>query len=572
MLSPMAVAQQDHENGRVIIDALVNAGIDAAPKRLAVLSRKNRKSDNISWTKSDLLQILELSYQDDPNYGWLKNVLKKRPMRSLSGIISITVLTKPFPCPGRCVFCPVDVRMPKSYIASEPGAQRAGRLGFDPYRQASERLRAYWETGHPISKIELIVLGGTWSAYPQDYQRWFIKRLFDALNDFGLRRDEESHAYPTDWDDRIKAGETYNGHINASKYVTDAYVESSTWDELEAAQRLNETANSRCVGLSLETRPDLVDREECINLRSLGATKIQIGIQSLDDRVLQLNKRGHSVATTEKAMRLLRQFGFKIHTHWMPNLYGSDPVSDIVDYQRIFDNPSIRPDELKVYPTALIQDTELEKIAAQGLWSAYADEDLNEVLRYVLTNTPEYCRLTRIIRDIPSFEILAGNKKGNLRQIVEGSLDAGQMHDIRAREIKGEVIAPESLVLDCLQYETADTQEYFLQFIRPDDRKIAGFLRLSLPGPQGDDDAPLEELKGEAIIREVHVYGQAVGVGEQEDAAQHQGLGRLLVAKACEISKEHGLQNIAVISSVGTRQYYEKLGFAKGTLYQHKSL
>lgn len=568
----MAVVEQDHESGRGIIDALVNAGVDNASKRLPVLSRKTRKSDNISWTKSDLLQILELSYQDDPNYGWLKNVLKKRPMRSLSGIISITVLTKPFPCPGRCVFCPVDVRMPKSYIASEPGAQRAGRLGFDPYKQASERLRALWETGHPISKIELIVLGGTWSAYPQEYQRWFIKRLFDALNDFGLRRDEESHAYPTDWDDHIRAGETYNGHINESQYVNDAYVESATWDELEAAHRLNEMANSRCVGLSLETRPDLLDRDECISLRLLGATKIQMGIQSLDDHVLSLNKRGHSVATTEKAMRMLRQFGFKIHAHWMPNLYGSDPGSDIEDYQRIFDNPSIRPDELKVYPTALIQDTELEQIAAKGLWNAYEEEELNDVLRYVLTETPEYCRLTRIIRDIPSFEILAGNKKGNLRQIVEASIDGAQMHDIRAREIKGEVIAPDSLVLDCLQYETTDTHEYFLQFIRSGDRKIAGFLRLSLPKPERVEDGPLDELKGVAMIREVHVYGQSVGVGEQEGAAQHQGLGRLLVAKACEIAGEYGSQNIAVISSVGTRKYYEKLGFSKGHLYQHKSL
>lgn len=562
------MAQQDLETGRTIIDALSVAGSTDAPAQLGALLRKHPRNDRSPWTKSDLLQILDAEYRTHGDYVWLKKVLTKRPIRSLSGITSITVLTKPFPCPGRCVFCPVDVRMPKSYIATEPGAQRAGRLGFDPYQQVTARLRAYSDTGHPISKIELIVLGGSWSAYEGEYQRWFIKRLFDALNDFGVRSEDATHAYQTDWDERIEAGETYNAHINSSRFVKDAYVEEATWDELHAAHALNETAASRCVGLSLETRPDLLDVDECINLRSLGATKVQIGIQSLDDNVLRLNKRGHKVLKTEQAITLLRQFGFKVHAHWMPNLYGSTAEKDKVDYDRVFSNPSVKPDELKVYPTVLIQDTELETIAAEGKWHPYEEDELNDVLQHVLTNTPEYCRLTRIIRDIPSHEILAGNKKGNFRQIVEQGVDGAKMRDIRAREIKNQTIAADELVLDEMTYETSTSTEHFLQFIRPSDRKIAGFLRLSLPHV----DAPFDELAGEAIIREVHVYGQSIGVGDQGEVAQHRGLGRSLVARACDIARGAGFGKTAIISSVGTRAYYEKLGFVPGNLYQHIAL
>jgi elongator complex protein 3 len=566
----MAVAQHDHEAGRAIIDSLVAAGAADAPVQLGALLRKNGRAGKEAWTKSDLLVLLEAFYAEDENYAWLKKVLTKRPIRSLSGITSITVLTKPFPCPGRCVFCPVDVRMPKSYIATEPGAQRAGRLGFDPYAQVTARLQAYSDTGHPISKIEFIVLGGTWSAYPEEYKVWFIKRMFEALNDFGVRDADEHHAYPTDWDDRIEPGVTYNAHINASKYVTDAHVESATMEELEVEHRRNETAASRCVGLSLETRPDVLDRDECISLRRLGATKIQIGIQSLDDNVLRLNKRGHKVKKTEEAIQLLRQFGFKVHAHWMPNLYGSTAEADIVDYQRVFGNPAIRPDELKVYPTVLIQDTELEQIAARGDWQPYSEAALNDVLAFVLTNTPEYCRLTRIIRDIPAHEILAGNKKGNFRQIVENGIAGAQMRDIRAREIKNETIPAAELQLDQVEYDTTTSKEVFLQYVRESDRKIAGFLRLSLPNV--DVPCPLEELAGQAIIREVHIYGQSIVVGDSDSGAQHRGLGRTLVAEACNIARATGYADIAIISAVGTRPYYEKLGFTQGQLYQHRSL
>ena len=572
MLAVMAATRQDERGGHAIIEALVAVGADNAPGQLQSVVRKVQKKDQTTWTKSDLLGVLDSGYREDPNYDWLRAVLRKTPIRSLSGITSITVLTKPFPCPGKCVFCPVDVRMPKSYIATEPGALRAGRLGFDPYQQVASRLKAYADMGHPVAKIEFIVLGGTWSAYPRDYQLWFIKRMFEALNDFGVKEADESHAYAMDWDDHIATGETYDAHINKSQYVKDPYAEVATQDELDVEHKRNENAVARCVGLSLETRPDLMDRQEAINLRSLGATKIQIGIQSLDDRVLRLNKRGHSVAKTEKALRLLRQFGFKIHVHWMPNLYGSNPEADIIDYAKVFSNPAIRPDELKVYPTALIQDTELEQIAAKGLWQPYSEESLRDVLGYVLTHTPEYARLTRIIRDIPSNEILAGNKKGNFRQIVEGGIEANAMVDIRAREIKGEIVPATDLVMEATTYETADTDEEFLQFVRPGDRKIAAFLRLSFPRDDADLEPSLPELAGAAIIREVHVYGQSIALDSVQNGSQHQGLGRQLVAEAKHRATERGFSNLVVISAIGTRQYYEKLGFEPQGLYHRCSL
>ena len=562
-------AVQNFEAGRAVIDALVKIGADDASSQLRKVLRSAPKPDASLWSKSDLLTVLEAGYSEDPNYPWLKTVLRRTPVRSLSGITSITVLTKPFPCPGKCVFCPVDVRMPKSYIATEPGAMRAGQLGFDPYQQVTARLRAYASMGHPLSKIELIVLGGTWSAYPREYQLWFVKRLFDALNDYGVRKDERSDAYVTDWDEHIKPGETYDAHINASRFVQEAYVESATQEELDEAHRRNEEAACRCVGMSLETRPDVLDLQECINLRSLGATKIQIGIQSLDDNVLRMNKRGHKVKQTRAAIRLLRQFGFKVHAHWMANLHGSSPEADKVDYLKLFTDPAICPDELKVYPTVLIEDTELEQIAKRGEWVPFAEEELNDVLTHVLTNTPEYCRLSRIIRDIPAGEILAGNKKGNLRQIVERTVADSDMHDIRAREIGAADIATDALVLDQLAYETEDSHEVFFQFIRPADRKLAAFLRLSLPKT---DTHPFPELKGKAVIREVHVYGQSIDVGLAKDASQHRGFGKALVAAACESAATAGFSGIAVISSVGTRRYYEKLGFQGGGLYHHKTL
>ncbi|MCS6870877.1 MAG: tRNA uridine(34) 5-carboxymethylaminomethyl modification radical SAM/GNAT enzyme Elp3 [Anaerolineae bacterium] len=533
--------------------------------------------------------------------------LRLKPVRTTSGVTVITVLTKPFPCPGECIFCPNDVRMPKSYLRDEPGAQRAALNSFDPYLQTYTRLRALHNMGHPTDKIELIVLGGTWSFYPESYQIWFIKRLFDALHDFGrgIDRTEEVRALlesdslaqfkpSAELPDRAVHGaqleRTYNqlvtalyaaemqrsreqaAQVQAGILPRTPITEYATWQELEAAHRENESAPCRCVGLVVETRPDHISTDEVLRIRRLGCTKVQIGFQSLDDQILRLNKRGHTVAATRRAVRLLRAAGFKIHAHWMPNLYGATPESDRADYQRLFSDPDFCPDELKIYPCSLIESAELMQHYQRGNWQPYSTETLIALLADCMRATPEYCRLTRIIRDIPSTDIVAGNKLTNLRELVEMHLaERGERsRDIRAREIRGEPVATESLQLDELRYQTSIGQEYFLQFITAE-RRIAGFLRLCLPDQALQPLHP--ELESAAIIREVHIYGQALGIGQEvAGKAQHSGLGTRLIERAAQIARQSGYTRLAVISAVGTRAYYRSRGFADGQLYQVRSL
>jgi elongator complex protein 3 len=528
--------------------------------------------------------------------------LRRKPVRTMSGVTPVTVLTKPFPCPGECIFCPNDVRMPKSYLANEPGAQRAEENSFDPYLQTYSRLNTLYETGHPTDKIEVIILGGTWSFYPETYQLWFIRRIFDALHDFGQGIDRTREVWAALVDasqfhpdhvaqetiDGTHIEQTYNqvvqriyrDEMRRSREYAQAIArgerprtvmdEYATWEELEAAHRENETAPCRCVGLVIETRPDQLSMEEVLRIRRLGATKVQIGIQSLDDEVLRINRRGHTVEMTRRAIRLLRQAGFKIHAHWMPNLYGSSPDADINDYQRLFADPDIRPDELKVYPCSLIESAELMQVYEAGRWQPYTNKELLHVLMACFQDTPEYCRLTRVIRDIPGTDIVAGDMMTNFRQVVEQELKRRGLRspNIRAREVQGRTISPDALHLDELWYNTGIGDEVFLQYIT-DDRRIAGFLRLSLP------TVPpiIEELANAAMIREVHVYGPALGLGEESPGkAQHSGLGKQLIERAAEIAVERGYERLAVISSVGTREYYRKRGFVDGELYQFRLL
>jgi len=358
--------------------------------------------------------------------------------RTISGVTPVTVLTKPFPCPGKCIFCPNDVRMPKSYLSDEPGAQRALSNKFDPYLQTFNRLLAFKNTGHPTDKIELIILGGTWSSYPETYQIWFVKRCFDALNDFENYSANEM-IKENDLDlpfeeakleeiDGSVLNKTYNQVIsNAIKNTQNILKEVATWDELFLAHERNVKSKSKCVGLVIETRPDEIDEDEVIKIRKLGATKIQIGIQSLNDEVLKLNKRGHDVAKTIEALDLIRRAGFKIHGHYMPNLYGSNPEMDILDYNKMFNEIYFRPDELKIYPCSLIKTAELMQVYKKGLWNPYSHEELSKVLSKCITITPRYCRLTRIIRDIPSTDIVVGNYGSNSISIFKNNYISGAL-------------------------------------------------------------------------------------------------------------------------------------------------
>ena len=464
--------------------------------------------------------------------------IRMKPVRTLSGVTTVTVLTKHYPCPGKCIFCPDDVRMPKSYLPDEPGAMRGLQHEFDPYDQVASRLEALQAVGHPTDKIELLILGGTWSTYRRDYQEWFVKRCFDALNNIHEENSGDSVITPGD---------------------------------LVDAQLINETAIHRNVGLVIETRPDEITAKELAWFRYLGVTKIQMGAQSLDDEILALNKRGHTVGELRSAMSLLRAGGFKIVLHWMPNLLGATLESDRGDFLHLWDG--IAPDEIKIYPTQLLAETELHEYWQRGEYKPYTTEELIALIADVKPSIPRYCRANRVIRDIPSPNVVEGNKRTSLRQDVHIEMKerGTKCECLRCREVRGKRIDIERLKLDDLIYQAEYAEEHFISFVTPDD-KIAGFLRLSLPSK----DAPkteISDLEGAAIIREVHVYGQSLEVGaEKNGSAQHAGLGTRLMKKAEQISRTSGFERLAVIAAVGTREYYIGRGFERGELYLVKGI
>jgi elongator complex protein 3 len=592
----------DHQEQIIKLLELLLSQEDLNKKTYSKLIKKFTKPDGRLYSKDEVIfSYKELAGTNGiPDYDEsFINKIKMKPVRTISGVTPVTVLTKPFPCPGKCIFCPSDIRMPKSYLSDEPGAQRAERNWFDPYLQVYNRLQALKNIGHKVDKVELIVLGGTWSYYPETYQIWFIKECFRALNEFGFKDDREeilqrykqissklTLSDSPEANDKKLGSKQIKGEDNRTynKVIDENYLEpekelgldkvqSATWEQLEVQQVINETAGTRSVGLVIETRPDHISEKEVIRVRRLGCTKTQIGVQSLSDDVLKKNKRGHNVAATRKAFRLLRLAGFKIHAHMMANLYGSTPENDITDFKTLFTDPDFKPDELKLYPCSLIGSAELMQYYHKGLWKPYSYEELLHVISSSISLTPEYCRLTRVIRDIPSPDIVVGNKLTNFRQIAEDKLkNLGEISkDIRAREIRGEEFTEEEIKFKVTDYQTSVSQEKFLQYIvhKNGQEKILGFLRLSLP----TTEQFIEELKGSAMIREIHVYGAVANIGERTKGdVQHLGLGTKLIKKAKQFSQEAGYKKLNVISAIGTKEYYRKKGFTDGDLYQYLEL
>ncbi len=477
----------------------------------------------------------------------LEKRITMKPMRTQSGVAPVTVLTAPAGCPGKCIFCPDDWRMPKSYIYDEPGCQRAERDGFDPYKQTLGRITAFESIGHTADKVELLILGGTWSAYSRNYREWFVQRCFDAMNAAG----------------------------------NPDYRDSAS---LAEAQAHNVNATHRNVGLVIETRPDWITPDEIRHLRQLGVTKVQIGVQSLDDEILTLNQRGHDVDSVRQALGLLRTAGFKLHLHWMPNLYGATPEKDRADFARFFDDPAIRPDELKIYPCSLIADTGLYELWQAGKYHPYSLDEMVDLLADVKPTIPPYTRVNRLFRDIPAHHIQAGVRLSNLRQVVHDELARrGQPCGcIRCHEIKRRQVDADDLVLRTYTYDTDLTREHFLYFATHEQSSqsglIAGFLRLSLPlAPNAGSRAFLPEIVESAMIREVHVYGPALNIGKENDGegplgAQHVGLGTRLLEEARRISRAAGFRQISVIAATGTRGYYAARGFEQGELYMNAPL
>jgi len=461
--------------------------------------------------------------------------LKVKKVRTISGVAPVTVLTKPFPCPGECVFCPTDHRMPKSYLPDEPGAMRALRHEFDPYEQVKNRIRSFYMNGHNTDKVELLILGGTWSSYAKSYQSWFLQRCFDAMNEV----DSES---------------------------------------LEEAHKINETAKHRNVGVVIETRPDHITPAEVRRLRTLGVTKVQMGAQTFNDRVLEMNRRGHSADDTRNAVALLRAAGFKIVLHWMPNLLGATPETDREDIDHFFGEEGTHPDELKFYPCSLLKNADLYAYWQRGEWHPYTDEELIELAIDSKVRVPKYCRINRVFREIPKPNIVVGCTQGNLRQVVQAEMKKRGLSCscIRCREIGWGTDISGPMELSVKDYKTAHSQEKYLSYETSEGR-LAGYLRLSLPEVANEAagvSLGIPELEGAALVREVHVYGPALALGTPGSgkAVQHMGFGKQLLAEAEGHASAAGFSKMAIIASVGTRGYYARRGYKLEGTYMVRSL
>jgi elongator complex protein 3 len=472
----------------------------------------------------------------------LIELFKTRGVRTESGVAPFAVMMKPHYCPGNCVYCPLEEGMPKSYLSDEPAAQRAKKLKFDPRLQVEMRIRQMEETGHITDKIDLIVIGGTFSAYPNDYKVEFFKGMFDGVNGF-------------------------------------------VSESLEEAQMYNETGERRVVGISVETRPDWVSEEEIILWRKMGVTKVQLGVQAFDEQILKKINRGHGLDEVAEATRMCRNAGIKICYHFMPNLPGSTPEKDIEMAKIMFTDPRFEPDYLKVYPAMVIPTTELHEMWKRGEYQSYSDEDLKKVLKEVKRLTPRWCRIDRLVRDISKQWVSSGTMRTNLRQILQEELKTQKIKNsknqnavgcrcIRCREVRGGVYdAKVEMLMD--ERETLGGQEIFLSFESfgsaqdRSDSKLFSMLRLRLP--EAGEKMLFKELEGAAIVREVHTYGQVKEIDKElkesrtqelkGGKSQHRGLGKRLLAKAEEIAKDRGYKKMAVISAIGTREYYKKLGY-----------
>ncbi len=476
--------------------------------------------------------------------------LGRKPSRVLSGVAPVAIMTQPYPCPhGKCIYCPggPDQGTPQSYIGEEPALMRAIRVHYDPYLQVHTRLKQYEILGYFPSKVDLIIMGGTFLAMPLDYQEWFITMALEAMNRYPIKE------------------------------------KPSKWISLEEAQVKNEYARVRCIGLTIETRPDWAKEKHADWMLYLGATRVEIGVQSIYDDVLDLVRRGHGVKDTIEATRILKDSGFKVVYHVMPGLPGSSFERDVEMMKEIFENPDYRPDYLKIYPTLVIKGTGLYEWWRKGLYKPLSDEEAVELICEMYKYIPKYVRVIRVQRDVPSTIIEAGPKKGNLRELVEKRcMEKGiRINEIRFREVGrqlwkfGKVPNEQCIRLTRLTYEASMGIEEFLAVEDTCNDIIIGFLRLRIPS----EKAHRPEIDSKtAIVRELHIYGPMVPIGEKPHPLfewQHRGWGRKLLREAERIaSEEYGCRKILVLSGIGARQYYRRLGYYRPPTspYMHKIL
>ncbi|DAZ93299.1 TPA: hypothetical protein N0F65_012465 [Lagenidium giganteum] len=472
----------------------------------------------------------------------LERLLVKKAQKSQSGVLVVTVLTSPYPtvgkkkqrfsCQWNCYYCPNEPDQPRSYLHDEPSVLRANRNDFDPVLQFCDRAVTLAMNGHPIDKIELLVLGGTRASYPHEYQESFIRDLFYAANTFFDRQKRERKS-------------------------------------LDEEKKENESAAVKIIGITLETRPDCINAEELRRFRRYGCTRVQLGIQHTDDEILKKINRGCTTADAINAMTLLRDCCYKTDIHLMPNLPGSDPEKDLKMFEYVLNSPHLQADQWKIYPCEITPWTVIKKWYETGEYEPYSDDKLIDLLMHVKSKVHPWIRLNRVIRDIPSQYILGGMDEPNLRQVINNRMIAQgtPCRCIRCREVKTDDEAIASAEMVIRKYEANDGDEYFISFETPDRSKICGFVRLRISKNPGAGIFP--ELQGAALVRELHVYGQLVAARKKQEKsaveetshAQHTGFGTQLMMKAEEIARQHGLKKVAVISGVGVRNFYRRIGF-----------
>lgn len=465
-----------------------------------------------------------------------------KPIKTASGVLVITVMAKPYDCPhGRCIYCPggKELNIPLSYTGKEPVTRLAQKFDYNPKNQIISKLEQEHSRGHNISKIELVIVGGTFPFMSQDYQKSFIKECFETLNG----------------------------------------IESSS---LKKAHELNETSDIRCVGLTVETKPDYCKESHVDLMLELGITRVEIGVQSLSEKVYKNTNRGHTIDDVYQSFQIAKDSGYKIVAHMMPGLPGSDPRKDLEDFKKLFEDSRLKPDMLKIYPTLLLQGTGLAKLYEKGLYKPYPDEVFIDLLLEIKKTVPPWIRIMRIQREIASENILYGYKNGNIRQILQQKLrEKGlQCNCIRCREVGIKKLTNYrdiKIMTKRIDYDSSQGKEVFLSLEDYDNKILFGFLRLrKLAMPHRNE---LKEKDGNpsAIVRELHVLGQVVDIGNNNDfkisSSQHRGYGATLLEIAENIVKnEFGLDSISVISAIGTRQYYEKFGYQQNGPYVSKEL
>ncbi|MBI3840872.1 MAG: tRNA uridine(34) 5-carboxymethylaminomethyl modification radical SAM/GNAT enzyme Elp3 [Thaumarchaeota archaeon] len=481
-------------------------------------------------SNSDILAAL--SEEVRPRF---QEMLRLHPRRSASGIVVVTAFSAPFSCPhGTCVFCPggPTIGTPQSYLPDSPGMRGALALGFDPFRQVRRSLAKYSSNGHPTGKVETIIEGGTFIALSADYQASFVKGVYEGLN----------------------------GHRSTN---------------LEDAQAANETAENRCVGLTLESKPDWCRPRDVDLMLAYGITRLEIGVQSLRDPILHRSNRGHTVEDTANAFQVARDAGLKVTAHMMPGLPGADPQTDLQDLRILFEEEAFRPDMSKIYPTLVVPGTSLHRQLEAGLYRPYSTETVVEMLSEMKRFVPQWHRIMRIQREIPSHEITGGVRNGNLRELVLARVrEKGfECKCIRCREVA--LTDPSELEEEPLEYReerypASGGVEIFGCYQHPRTGRVAGFARVRLPS----DLAHRSEMRGAAVVRELRVYGRTVSVGLRDPLAwQHRGLGASLMAEMEKVATESlGARTLLVTSAVGTREYYAKLGYSRLGPYMAKRL